>query len=87
MNPAGGRDHWPLCWTTTFAGGGVRGGQVIGASDAAGSQPAERPVSPAEIVGTIYHSLGLLSDRRLCRTTPEGAALITPAMRPIEELF
>ncbi len=59
INPAGGRDHWPQCWTVYFAGGGVKGGQVVGRSDAIGGTPAERPVEPAEVVATIYKSLGL----------------------------
>jgi len=59
INPAGGRDHWPQCWTTYFAGGGVKGGRVVGKSDEIGAYPVERPVKPAEIVATIYHSLGL----------------------------
>jgi len=59
INPAGGRDHWPQVWTCYFAGGGVQGGRVVGASDEIGAYPAERPVDPAEVVATIYHSLGL----------------------------
>src|SRR5215510_11965549 len=59
VNPAGGRDHWPQCWTVYFAGGGVQGGRVVGRSDDKGGYPAERPVTPAEIVATIYHSLGV----------------------------
>ena len=59
VNPAGGRDHWPQCWSVYFAGGGVQGGRVVGRSDSIGGYPAERPVEPAELVGTIYHSLGL----------------------------
>ncbi len=59
MNPQGGRDHWPQCFTTYFAGGGVQGGQVIGASDRWASQPADRPVSPPEIVASILSGLGV----------------------------
>jgi uncharacterized protein (DUF1501 family) len=59
INAAGGRDHWPHCYTCCFAGGGVQGGRVIGRSDSTGSQPVERPTPPADIVATIYHSLGL----------------------------
>ena len=44
VNPAGGRDHWPQCFTTYFAGGGVQGGQVVGRSDPIGGVPDERPV-------------------------------------------
>src|SRR3989449_9478656 len=58
INPAGGRDHWPQCWTVNFAGGGVKGGRVVGKSDEIGGYPAERPVKPAGIVATIFHSLG-----------------------------
>jgi hypothetical protein len=59
LNPRGGRDHWPGVWTVLLAGGGVRGGAVIGASDRIGSEPADRPVTPAEFVGTLGHVLGL----------------------------
>ncbi|HAD59496.1 MAG TPA: DUF1501 domain-containing protein, partial [Planctomycetaceae bacterium] len=65
VNPAGGRDHWPQCFTTYFAGGGVKGGQVVGASDPIGGVPADRPVQPADIVATIFHSLGLKLESHL----------------------
>jgi len=45
VNPAGGRDHWPNCWTVNFAGGGVKGGRIVGKSDEIGGYPVERPVS------------------------------------------
>src|SRR6185436_14405096 len=41
INPAGGRDHWPQCWTVNFAGGGVKGGRVVGKSDEIGAYPVE----------------------------------------------
>ena len=87
MNPAGGRDHWPQCWTTSFAGGGVLGGQVIGASDGMGSEPAERPVSPAEIAGTIYHYLGLDPVPTPSVVAGQNRSAFAPEMRPIGELF
>ncbi len=87
MNPAGGRDHWPQCWTTTFSGGGVCGGQVIGASDGMGSEPAERPVTPAEIVGTIFHCLGLDPGPTPSVVAGRNRAAFTLEMRPIGELF
>ena len=59
INPAGGRDHWPQCWTVYFAGGGVKGGRIVGKSDEIGGYPVERPVKPSEVVATIYRSLGL----------------------------
>ncbi len=46
VNPAGGRDHWPQCWTMMMAGGGVKGGQVIGASDEIGGAPQDTSDAP-----------------------------------------
>src|SRR5262249_12999866 len=57
INTSGGRDHWPGVWSPAIAGGGTRGGQVIGASDAHAASPADRPVKPEELVATIYRSL------------------------------
>src|SRR5438067_265779 len=59
INPAGGRDHWPQCWSILFAGGGVKGGRVVGSSDEIGAYPKDRPVTPAEVAATVYHSLGV----------------------------
>jgi uncharacterized protein (DUF1501 family) len=59
LNAAGGRDHWPRVWSAAMAGGGIRGGQVIGASDEHAAEPADRPVSPPELLATIYRSLGI----------------------------
>jgi hypothetical protein len=56
--PGGGRDHWAGCYTNWFAGGGVARGQVIGKSDKIGRSVAERPVSPKDILATVYHLLG-----------------------------
>jgi len=53
------RDHWPHCYTTLLAGGGVKRGFVYGASDETGSYPAEKPVRPDDLAATIYHLLGI----------------------------
>ncbi len=87
INAAGGRDHWPQCWTVSFAGGGVKGGRVIGKSDDIGGYPAERPVTPQEIVATLYHSLGL--DLATHLPGPDGCPvpLVDFGTQPIRELF
>lgn len=87
VNPAGGRDHWPQCWTVYFAGGGVRGGQVIGKSDPVGGFPAERPVTPSEVVATIYHSLGYSMEHQLPGPAGRPFPLVDSGTRPILELF
>jgi hypothetical protein len=76
INPAGGRDHWPQCWTMLMAGGGVHGGQIIGSSDAIGAEPKDRPVSPPEVLATIYQAMGV-----------DHTPWVEPGFQPIGELF
>jgi hypothetical protein len=59
INANAGRDHWNACYSIMLAGGGVRAGTVYGASDRMGSQPIESPVSPGDIVATVYRLLGI----------------------------
>ncbi len=87
VNPAGGRDHYPQCFTVSFAGGGVKGGRVIGASDPIGAFPAERPVKPGELVATIFHSLGLDHEQHLPGPAGRPFALTDFGTDPIKELF
>jgi hypothetical protein len=87
VNPAGGRDHWPQCWTIYFAGGGVQGGRVVGASDRIGGVPAERPVDPPEVVATIYHSLGLDLETKLPGPQGRPFPLVDSGKHQIHELF
>ena len=87
INPAGGRDHWPNCWTMYFAGGGVKGGRVIGKSDDIGAYPVERPVKPNEIVATIYHSLGLDLETHLPGPNSRPFPLVDFGTQPLRELF
>ena len=54
-----GRDHWGAVQSVFFAGGGVKGGNVVGKSDAQGAYPAEQPVKPENFAATIYHALGI----------------------------
>ena len=54
-----GRDHWGKVQTVFFAGGGIRGGNVVGASDNQGGYPADNPQTPENFAATIYHSLGI----------------------------
>jgi hypothetical protein len=62
INPQQGREHWGPCSTTVFAGGGVRGGQVFGRSDRIAAYPTENPVTPEDMLATIYHALGIRPD-------------------------
>lgn len=59
INDKAGRDHWPRAMFLLLAGGGVRGGQVIGASDANGMGPASEVITPDQAAASFYHSLGI----------------------------
>ncbi len=87
INPAGGRDHWPQCWTVYFAGGGIQGGRVVGKSDDIGGYPTERPVRPNEIVATIYKCLGLDIEAHLPGPNGRPYPLVDFGTQPIRELL
>jgi uncharacterized protein (DUF1501 family) len=63
VNPRAGRDHFPKAFNTVLAGGGVRGGQVIGKTNDAGSEVTDRPVTVHDLFRTIYHTLGIDADQ------------------------
>jgi hypothetical protein len=85
LNSRGGRDHWPSVWSMLLAGGGVRGGQVVGASDQQGAEPRDRPVHPAEIAATVYHALGI--DLRTQLPAADGRLMPLVEAQPVMELF
>lgn len=87
VNPAGGRDHWPQCFSVYFAGGGIQGGRVVGRSDPIGAYPAERAVEPAEVVATIYKSLGFDLDTALPGPAGRPFPLVDFGKHEIKELF
>ncbi|HJN08896.1 MAG TPA: DUF1501 domain-containing protein [Pirellulaceae bacterium] len=87
INPAGGRDHWPQCFTTYFAGGGVQGGRVVGCSDPIGGAPSERPVGPNHIIATIYRSLGFDLETHLPGPAERPLPLVDIGTKDIHELF
>ena len=59
FNDAAGRDHWPHCFSVVMAGGGIKGGQVYGSSDRIAAYPSSDPVSPEDLLSTVYHALGV----------------------------
>ncbi|MBL9125158.1 MAG: DUF1501 domain-containing protein [Planctomycetaceae bacterium] len=60
-----GRDHWNYCYSLMLCGGGIRPGYVHGSSDSIGAFPASAPLTPADIISTIYHQLGIRPDREM----------------------
>lgn len=86
LNVRGGRDHWPRVFSAVLAGAGVPGGQVIGSSDRTGESPQDQPVTPRDLVATIYTLLGL--DPGHVLTAPDGRPIpLVQDARPIAQLL
>lgn len=73
INTNGGRDHWPQNWCTVLAGGGIKGGQVIGATNQTGTEIKEHPVSVPDLYATLCNRLGI--DDNKYNSSPEGRPL------------
>ena len=74
---ANGRDHWPFCYTVMFAGAGVPGGAVIGASDRTAAYPSLDPYRPEDVAATIYHALGIPPETEIRDTLDRPHTLVT----------
>lgn len=80
-----GRDHWPNCFTTVLAGGGIRGGQVYGSSDRHAAYPASDAVHPVNLVATVYHALGVPPELTL--PDQQGRPLVVCPGNAVSPLF
>jgi hypothetical protein len=87
INPAGGRDHWPQCWTMIIGGGGIKGGTIVGSSDEIGGAPQDRPVTPGEVAATVYTALGLPLDTLLPGPQGRPIRLVDNGVEAIRELL
>jgi len=81
-----GRDHWSRCYSILLAGGGIKGGYVYGASDRIGAEPARCPVSPADVIATIYRCLGIPHDMEVLDRQNRPRQLV-PGGNPITDLL
>jgi hypothetical protein len=82
---ADGRDHWPGCFTSVLAGGGIRGGQVYGSSDRHAAYPASNAVRPMDLVATIYQSMGVPLTLEL--HDEQGRPMVVCPGNPLESLY
>lgn len=87
VNKKGGRDHWSRLCTLAFAGGGLPGGAVIGKADHRNGEPADHPVSPADMMATIFHTLFDMGKLRLARGLPRELMQQMENMKPISGLI
>jgi uncharacterized protein (DUF1501 family) len=83
----GGRDHWSESYSVMLAGGGVRAGTVLGASDSTGAFVKQRPVSPEDILATMYHLKGIDPDTTTIPDRLERPVRLTEHGRVVSELL
>jgi hypothetical protein len=83
----GGRGHWGGVFSSVVAGGGFQGGQVVGSSDARGETVQNRPVSPADLIASIYNRLGIGPDTMLPLSDGSGVPAATPDSRLLLEIM
>ncbi|MEX0724951.1 MAG: DUF1501 domain-containing protein [Planctomycetaceae bacterium] len=85
LNKAMGRDHWGACQSAILAGGGIRGGQVYGSSDGEAAYPKSNPVSPEDMLATMYYSLGVSPESLIYDQLDRPHRIVDG--RPLVELF
>ncbi len=86
INGHAGRDHWSNCFSVLLGGGGLKGGQIVGASEPRGGDVQDRPVTPQDVLATIYRVLDIPLDLHL-RDASGRPVSIVGAGKPIHELF
>ena len=86
INKESGRDHWPSCYTMVLAGGGIRGGQVVGESDKIGAVPRTRPITPADVHATVFTALGY-DPHAITYHSADGRPILLSEGEPIRELL
>ncbi len=87
INAQAGRDHHASCFSCFMAGGGIKGGQVIGKSDQDAMQPAERPVKPEDLHATVCHALGIDHKKEVNTPLERPMRLVADGAKPVSELF
>lgn len=87
INPAGGRDHHPGVWSILMGGGPIKGGRIVGESDALGYVPKTRPITSGDVAATIYQGLGLDVHKELPGPQGRPIPLVDFGAKAIKELF
>ena len=87
INKDAGRDHWPQVGCALLAGGGMKCGQVIGATDRLGGEPVERPVHFAEVLATLYRQLGIDANHVTLRDLAGRPQYLVEKHPPMPELI
>ena len=87
INANAGRDHFPNAWSAVLSGGGVKGGQVVGRTDAAGEKVEDRPVTIPDLIATICRAVGLDPKKQNMSNVGRPIRLADPEAKPIEEIL
>ena len=87
INPQAGRDHFPTAWTTVLAGGGIKGGQVIGNTGADGMEVKDRPVSVPDLLATVCKGLGIDPMGQNDSDIGRPIRIVDPKAKPIKEVL
>lgn len=87
INPRQGRDHYPKAWSVVLGGGGIRGGQVVGRTDASGLVVDDRPVSTPDLLATIFVALGIDPRKQNMSNVARPIRLADPDAKPIAEIL
>jgi hypothetical protein len=87
INPRKGRDHWANSWSTVLAGGGIKGGQVIGATTPDGMEVKDRPVSVPDLLATVCTAIGLDPAKQNASNVGRPIRLVEPTATPIKEVL
>jgi uncharacterized protein (DUF1501 family) len=82
-----GRDHYPRAWSSIMIGGGIRGGRVVGRTDAEGATVAERPVSTLDFMATVCRVLGIDANKVNTTSTGRPVRIVDRGSNYIRELF
>ncbi len=86
INPAGGRDHYPQVWSAVLAGGGIKGGQVVGKSSADGMTVEDRPVAIPDLLATICLGLGIDPQTQNVSNVGRPIRIVDPVAQPLKDI-
>ena len=82
-----GRDHWPNSWTTVLAGGGIKGGQVVGRTSASGEGIEDRPVQVPDLINTVCQALGVNPKKQNDSNVGRPIRIADPTAEPLREVL
>jgi uncharacterized protein (DUF1501 family) len=87
INGQTGRDHWAVSWSTVLAGGGIKGGQVVGKTSADGMAVEDRPVSVPDFLATVCRALGIDPRKQNDSNVGRPIRIADPGAKPIKEVI